>query len=453
MTVDVNYWYNAQIRTLVLHTQRLFSNFYISTGKDENGQDKLKRIPVVFMTTDKSVASIINKNTDTILETVPKMVLTISEIRLNNDLISGSPYYEYESEVTEKKFNDEIGNYEYEPGNSYHIKRLNPVPIGFVFKLYILTTKLEQKFQLLEQIRALFSPTLELQTSENPLDWTRLTSITLTGLNWSSKGINSLDSTALDTMDMTFEVDTNLDLPSLISRNRMIEKIIMDIGEADTRENMWGWTMEDIIRTYYTPSDSTIIVSNNTDVQLIPNKNIKTWYDLFKMYGLKYNKSKNNTYLHCMINYDIDKQKEVLGNLTINENDPTKANWIINEDILPTANIPAVNAIIDPHDTKPMNIEGERYLLAEDLGNNTKLWGKLLDKSGKEVSSIPENCIIEYKNGFWTLSLNPIEEPAIYYLRDNSDAKFLYTWNEDYSVWVDVINKKYRPGFWRISQI
>ena len=100
-----------------------------------------------------------------------------------------------------------------------------------------------------------------------------------------------------------------------------------------------------------------------------------------------------------------------------------------------------------------MNIEGVRYLLAEDLGNNTKLWGKLLDKSGKEVSSIPENCIIEYKNGFWTLSLNPIEEPAIYYLRDNSDAKFLYTWNEDYSVWVDVINKKYRPGFWRISQI
>ena len=46
-----------------------------------------------------------------------------------------------------------------------------------------------------------------------------------------------------------------------------------------------------------------------------------------------------------------------------------------------------------------------------------------------------------------------MEEPAVYYLRDNSDAKYLYTWNEDYNVWVDVINKKYRPGFWRISQI
>ena len=327
MTVDVNYWYNAQVRTIVLHTQRLFSNFYISTGKDENGKDKLKRVPVIFMTSDKSVASIINKNTDTIIETAPKMVLTISDIRLNNDLISGSPYYEYETEITEKKFNDESGNYEYEPGNSYHIKRLNPVPLGFVFKLYVLTTKLEQKFQLLEQIRALFSPTLELQTSENPLDWTRLTAITLTNLNWSSKGISNLDSTTLDAMDMTFEVDTNLDLPSLVSRNRMIETIIMDIGQADTRENMWGWTMEDIIRTYYTPSDSTIIVSNNNNIQLVPNNKIKTWYDLFKMYGIKYNKSKHNIYLHCMINYNIDDKKEIIGNIIVDDNDSTKAIW------------------------------------------------------------------------------------------------------------------------------
>lgn len=113
-------------------------------------------------------------------------------------------------------------------------------------------------------------------------------------------------------MDMTFEVDTNLDLPSLVSRNRMIETIIMDIGQADTRENMWGWTMEDIIRTYYTPSDSTIIVSNNNNIQLVPNNKIKTWYDLFKMYGIKYNKSKHNIYLHCMINYNIDDKKKSL---------------------------------------------------------------------------------------------------------------------------------------------
>ena len=229
MVQHVGYWYNAQIRTMILHTQRLFSNFYISNGKDDKGEDILQRVPCVFMSTDKSAVSMINNNTDTVIESSPKMVLTISEIKLNNDKISGSPYYEYISDVTEKKFNDEVGNYEYEPGNSYSVYRLNPLPIGITFKLYILTTMQTHKFQLFEQIRMLFSPTAELQTSENPLDWTRVGALVLTGCNYSSKGISNLDSSQLDAMDLTFELDTNLDAPALIHHNNQIETIITEI--------------------------------------------------------------------------------------------------------------------------------------------------------------------------------------------------------------------------------
>lgn len=449
MTQNVNYWYNSQIRTLILHTQRLFSNFYISTGKDENGDDKLKRVPVVFMTNDKTVASIINKNTDTIIETAPKMVLTISDIHLNNDKFSGSPYYEYETEVTEKKYDDENNNYVYEPGNSYHIKRLNPVPLGVSFKLYILTTKLEQKFQLFEQIRALFTPTLELQTSENPLDWTRLTAITLTNVNYSNKGTTNLDSTALDVMDMTFEVDTNLDLPALVTRNRIIETIITDMGNVSNKDEIWGWADEDIIRTYYKPDDVTIVVKDNNIVQMTPNARVKNWNDLFKMYGIK----SSNTFLHCMVNSDIDNRQEIYGEITINEKDNTQLIYNIDEDFLPKPNIDNVQAIINPHDFVPNNVENERYLIVDSIPNNTKMWGTLKDKFGNEISYIPENCIIEYKNNFWTLMLNPIDEPAEYFVRDLSDAKFLYVWNISYKCWVDFINRKYRPGFWRISQI
>lgn len=453
MVKNVNYWYNAQIRHLVLHTQRLFSNFFISVGKDENGEDRLKRVPVVFMTSDKSVASIINKNTDTIIETAPKMVLTIADIRLNNEMSSGSPYYEFETEVTEKRFDEEAGNYVYEPGNSYHIKRLNPVPIGFTFRLYVLTTKLEQKFQLLEQIRALFTPTLELQTSENPLDWTRLTAITLTNLNWTSRGVSNLDSTTLDTMDMTFEVNTNLDLPALVTRNQMIQQIISDMGEATNREDMFGWNLNDIIRTYYTPTETSIIVSDNNKIQLVPNGRFKTWYDLFKLYGIRYNAAQKNTYVHCITNYDIDNPQEIYGSITISNSDPSIADWILNEDGLPSENLEPVEAIIDPHSSLPKNIEGERYLITEPIANNTKVWGELFDKYGQKIESIPANCIIEYTDGKWHISLNPKEEPAVYYVRDNSDAKYLYTWNDDYGFWVDIINRKYRAGFWRISQI
>ena len=33
MVANVGYWYNEQIRTLILHTVRLLSNFYVSNGK------------------------------------------------------------------------------------------------------------------------------------------------------------------------------------------------------------------------------------------------------------------------------------------------------------------------------------------------------------------------------------------------------------------------------------
>ena len=105
MVQNVNYWYNGQIRKIILHTLRLFSNFYISEGKDENGKDILRRIPCNFMSSDKSAASMLIKNSDTIMQSAPKMILTIQDIKLNNEMSSGSPYYEYESELTEKKFN------------------------------------------------------------------------------------------------------------------------------------------------------------------------------------------------------------------------------------------------------------------------------------------------------------------------------------------------------------
>lgn len=236
--IDTNYWYYGQIRLLILHTLRLFQNFCVSEGMDENGNPILRRVPCVYMSTDKSVVYMLNNATDTVLETCPKMVLSISNVKLNNDKIAGSPYYAYETSITEKRFDKNSGNYVYEPGNSYNITRLNPLPLGIEFRLYILTSMQEQKFQLFEQIRSLFSPTLELQTSENPLDWSRVTAITLTNMNWSSIGTSNLDSTTLDAMDMTFVVDTNLDMPSLVQKERMIEQITNSIGEGNSLEDI-----------------------------------------------------------------------------------------------------------------------------------------------------------------------------------------------------------------------
>ena len=451
MVKNVNYWYNEQCRTVILHLVRLFSNFYISEGKDEKGENLLKRVPCTFMSTDKSAAAMLIKNSDTIIQSCPKMILTIQNIKLNNELMSGSPYYEYESEFTEKQFNEESGNYEYKPGDTYHITRFNPVPIGFTIKLYIITTMLSQKFQLLEQIRALFSPTLEFQTSENPLDWTRISAITLTNLNWSSKGTMNLDSSTFDSMDFTFEINTNLDLPAIVSHSKIIENIITDIKESTDLENNWGWNLEDVVRTYYTPTETIINVDNGDEVTLIPNKQYDNWYKVFKTHGIKYNQNNTSVYLHCMTNNNIDDRKEIIGELIVDKKNPLKAKWLYDNSLLPQTNINDVNEIIDPTDFEPKNIDGERYLIVEDLSGNTSLWGQIYNKLGDKLEMVNSNSIIEYRNNRWEVDLDPLEEPAIYYLRDKSNYKFLYTYNDEYNVWVDVVCKKYRQGFWRLS--
>lgn len=218
MPVDTNYFYSARIYKLIASTLRLFSDYYIATGIDGEGKPILRRVPVVYMSSDKSALTILNKASASILETLPKMVLALSSVKLNEDQDSGAVYEEDEVEVTEKQWNSEAHEYEYKPGNSYHIRRLNPVPLGLTFTLYILTTTVNQKLQLFEQIRAVYARELDLQTSENALDLCRLSTIRLSDVSWSSRGVSGLDSSQVDSMDMTFEVNAYLDLPALVTR-------------------------------------------------------------------------------------------------------------------------------------------------------------------------------------------------------------------------------------------
>lgn len=445
--MEANYWYHGQVRKIILHTLRIFSNFCISTGVDKEGNPILRRVPVTFMSSDKSALYQINNATDTIIETCPKMVLTISEIRMNNDRMYAAPYEPLESEITEKKWNEETGNYEYDIGNTYSITRLNPIPIGIVFKLYVLTTLQTQKFELFEQIRTIFSPTLELQTSENPLDWTRVTAIVMTGINYSSKGTTNLDSTQLDAMDFTFEVNTNLDAPALIEKSNVIETIVTSIYPTDDPEEIYGWDFDDIYRTYYTPHKSSIVVSDNSKVLLRPGT-YENWYKLFEAYGIPYNSSKLNTYLHCKLN----NSKEIYGIVTVDTYDSLKLNWNIEEETLPKSNLEDINGIINPHEYTPQYIKGERYLILSPLGSGSECWGVLKDENNNDLISIDTNCIIEYDGENWILKLNPSQYPNEYYVKDKSD-ELLYTWNDEYQCWTDVVNGTYREGYWRISQM
>lgn len=456
--INTNYWYHKQIRTLLLHTLRLFQNFCISEGIDEEGKPILRKVPCTHMSKDKSVAYMLNNATDTVLETCPKMILTISNVKLNSNLQSGAPYFESESSVNFKKFNEETGNYEYNTGESYNITRHNPLPLGLEFKLYILTSMLDQKLQLFEQIRSLFTPTLELQISENPLDWSRLTAITLTGLNWSSIGTTSLDSTTLDAMDMTFEVNTNLDLPSLVQRERIIDTIVTSIGEGNSIDDIMSWSLEDVSRTFHTPNNNAVEVftddNNALKIKLLPYmKKYTSWGKLLETYGIIYNEQPLNTFVDCISNANVDKRTSISGSIQLDESNPTEAFFNISHSTLPQPTISPIDEIIDPHNFNPDNTDGRRYLITEDI-SNCNIWGKFF-KDGIELSDtdvINSNSIIEYSNNHWNVSLDPNISRGVYYVKDNSNPMSLYTFNNEHNIWTDVVCKTYPIGMWRLSE-
>lgn len=457
--INTNYWYYGNIRHMILCTLRLFQNFCVSQGIDEDGNQILKRVPVTFMSTDKSVVYMLNNNTDTVLQTVPKMVLALSNVRLNNEKISGAPYYHDETSFTEKKFNPDKGNYEYKPGNSYNVTRLNPLPLGLEFKLYVLTTMLDQKLQIFEQIRSLFSPTLEIQTSENPIDWSRVTSIVLTGLNWSSKGTTGLDSSTLDAMDMTFEIDMNLDMPTLVEKQTMIEQIAEKIGDGNSIDDIMGWDLSDTSVLYHNPTKNSVELyvdekTGREKLKLNPSEIAKNWYDVFRIYGFEYDPYNKNILVSCSSDSNVDKRVNIFGRIIVDRSDPNLAFFNVDDSSTPEANINPVNEIINPHKFTPSTEIGTRYLILDDL-SNCELWGTLIGTDGKPLTQeekFEEGSIIELTKDGWWLELNPKVQRGIWFIRDNSSPLNLYTFNNTYDIWTDVINKKYNIGQWRIAE-
>lgn len=462
---NTNYWYNAQTRHIILCVLRLFSNFQISEGLDANNKPKLRRIPITFMSTDKSVVSMLNNNSDTVLETVPRMILSISNVKLNTDKSSGAAYYEYDTNITEKRFDETLDNYVYDKGNSYNITRLNPIPLGLEFKLHILTSMQDHKLQLFEQIRTLFTPTLELQFSENPLDWNRVTAITLTNLSWSTKNTN-LESSTLDAMDMTFEVNTNLDLPALVQREAIITQINENILDSSV-DDLIVCDYKDATRVYHSPTNNRIKVEYNEDLNrqeviLLPSEKCTSWFELFETYDLHYegnsNPAYNTVYINCLTDANIDIRKDIVGSLYVLPEEPNKAVFnIFNESKFDPLDLLVVNGIVDPHQTTPTYTDkNNNYLLLDDLGSGSARWGKLYDQEGNEIQEIKKNTLVSYVVHLGVPSthiyIDPNNNPnKKLFLRDLSAPQYLYTYNDKYKMWVDFINKTYGVGFWRIS--
>jgi hypothetical protein len=224
--------------------------------KDSKGQ--LTQIPVRYGDMTRQVAQILKKNSENTIPSAPFIACYIKDIKFDRPRLQ-DPSFVSTINVRERDYDDNLKEFVNTQGKNYTVERIMPTPYVITFAADIWTTNTEQKLQLFEQLAVLFTPSLDLQTTDNYLDWTSLSVLELTDQGtWSSRTIPQGVEQDIDILSMVFTSPIWITPPAKVKKLGIITKIISNVfagaaGEISSLENAYG------AEIFGTP-DSTITV-------------------------------------------------------------------------------------------------------------------------------------------------------------------------------------------------
>ena len=143
------------------------------------------------------------------------------------------PYFVSKINVRQRTYDEVSDTYETTQGNAFTIERLMPVPYKLTLKLDIWTSNTNQKMQLLEQILVLFNPALEIQATDNFIDWTSLSVVELQSVQWSSRNIPVGTDDPIDIATLTFVLPIWISSPAKVKKLGVVERVIASVFDAN----------------------------------------------------------------------------------------------------------------------------------------------------------------------------------------------------------------------------
>ena len=225
----MDFHYDGQIRRYVTQFMRVFIGFKYQAGDGDQRQ-----IPVMYGDLTRQVASIIKDNSENKMPTVPRIACYITGLEMDTNRLS-DPTFISKIHIRERRFTDASGTREYTgaQGGSYTVERLMPTPFKLTMKADLWTSNTDQKLQLLEQILVLFNPSLELQTTDNYIDWTSLSAMYLTGTNFSSRTIPQGAESDIDICSMDFEMPVFISPPAKVKKLGIVQSIVANVMDDE----------------------------------------------------------------------------------------------------------------------------------------------------------------------------------------------------------------------------
>ena len=457
------FFYDEQIRRFLLQFTRIFSNFQVEYGRNEEGTaHTLVRVPIRYGDSSRQVQTVMQNNSANFMTSVPMMSFYVSGFDYDRPRMQ-EPYFVNNIAVRQRTYDDNTQTYETTQGNAFTIERLMPVPYKLTLKLDIWTSNTNQKMQLLEQIAVLFNPALEIQSTDNYIDWTSLSIVQLESTQWSSRSIPTGTDDAIDIATMTFSLPIWISSPAKVKKLGVVERIISNIHDAngDAANAVLNNDLLLGTRLVVTPWDyQTLLIGNKLQVLRSsavvdqPNASLTPpdsppsnllWTALIGAYGV----------LRPGISQIFLEQSdgtEVAGTVAYDPSDDRFMLFTIDEDTKPQNTLSPVRSVIDPLRSGPgaglpAPVAGQRYLLTENTGSdngNAAAWAGVM---GQPLIA-KTNDIIEYIDGRWQVVFDNTSSPDNTQYVTNITTAIQYKWTG--ATWVKSYQGLYPGGQWRI---
>lgn len=465
----VQFFYDNQIRRFLLQFTRLISNFQVQFGTTDTntGELALQTVPVFYGDGSRQAAVILKGNSENSLNSVPAMAFYISGLQYDRTRLQ-EPTFIGKVHIRERKYDAVTGMQTNEQGDTYTVERPMPVPYLLTLKLDIWTSNTEQKMQLIEQIATLFNPALEIQSTDNYIDWTSLSYVQLTDVLWSSRSVPTGTEDVIDVSTMTFEIPIWIAPPAKVTHMNVIQRVIASIYDTTGQLDKTIFDPDKIImrKTFTVLGYGVLLIGNKlklvkrtegqaptdpTDNDAVYNNSKDIWRNLINHYGAIVNGT-------SQIRLELETGIEVIGTVAYDPTDETQLLFNVVSDTAPSNTLAAIHAVVDPHKNNVISLlystgdnyqvaTGTRYLILNNINsiNNTD-FAKAWSPNGVPLVA-NANDIIEYDGTKWAVVYDSQSQQGIDYVT-NTNTGVQYKWNgED---WLKSYEGLYREATWRL---
>jgi hypothetical protein len=457
------FFYDEQIRRFLLQFARIFNNFQVEYGRNEEGTNHtLIRVPIKYGDWSRQAQTVVQNNSAGFMPSVPQMTFYISGLDYDRPRMQ-EPYHVSKIAVRQRTYDTATDSYEVTQGNAFTIERLMPVPYKLTIKLDIWTSNTNQKFQLLEQMLTLFNPALEIQSTDNYIDWTSLSVVELESSTWSSRTIPVGTENPIDVSTLTFTLPIWISAPAKVKKLGVVERIVASVFDANGDASNAVMDSDLLLgsRQVFTPYNYQVLLIGNKlqalrPAQVVdqPNTSLTPadsppsnllWSAVVGDFGV----------IRPGISYIALEQEdgtEVTGTIAFDPTDDRFLLYSINEDTIPANTLDPVDAVIDPLRSGPgdgldSSLLGQRYLLTEATGSKDGYAEAWAGVNGQPLIA-QANDIIEYDGQRWIVSFDSENSPDNIQYVTNITTSIQYEWTG--TTWIKSYQGLYPGGTWRL---